>query len=292
MWGISWQVVVLLSGLVSGAAQSIGKRLVNRHGAVQVGFWREGAGLALFVLMAALVGGSNWQVERAGWVFVYGLVLSVSTSAYFAAVREDFAGTVAFATGLGQIFLVVLSSIIFAEWRYFDPRTLVGVANLTAVAVGVGSFFVYQAGFGGNRVKWNKMVTLAVAVNVFGNLYVKYTVVAGMSSAPFLVYQNAGMLTGLLVLALVRGQSLRMGGRAELAAILQGLVGGLSVLVFLEILRTYPLSIASVVRRVATVVFTTSSGLWYFREKERLNGRRMAALVLGLVVFGLVLAVN
>lgn len=291
MLDFSWQVLVLFSGMMSGFSQIVGKKLVGKHGAVQTGFWRE-IGSVILVIIALIFGSNAWYFDRAMGVIIYGVVLSVSLSAYYAATRDDLTGTVVLSSSLGQILIMILSSIVFSEWIYFDPRNIRGVINLLAAIFGLVAFVVYQGGMKLRSMKWSKMFAVAVGVNVLGNLYVKYLVDGGMSGAVFLAYQSIGTISGSMILMKIRSQKYLIGRRAITGAMLQGLIASSSVLIYLYALSMAPLSLASLTRRVATILITAGAGLILFRERKKLDKKMGWGLVMGILVYGLVSAVN
>lgn len=291
MFGLSWQVVVLFSGFLSALGQTIGKRQVDRFGAFQVGFWRDVATLSIASVILAGMGITHLKYF---WIlFVYGLALSFSLAAYTAATRDDFSGSTVFSYSISQIMIILFSSVLFAEWVYFNPMSWYGRWNLLAVVLMIVSFVLYR---GKAKVlrKWDKLIFVAIFMNVVGNLFAKYLLgTLGMSVYEMLVYQNIGMLVGGMYFVRRRGQTLKLGTSNILLGLVQGVFITSGVIMYLTILSgPAPLSLVSMTRRIATVLLTTSSGLFLYKESKKLDKRMGWAMVLGLVVFGLVLVAN
>lgn len=73
---------------------------------------------------------------------------------------------------------------------------------------------------------------------------------------------------------------------------LQGIVAVFGPIIYLHILSTEPLSLASIIRRIVAIVVTVVSGLWWYREGESMGLRGYASLVIGIVAFVLIMVVN
>lgn len=291
LFGIPWQIIILFSGALSAIGQSFGKNQVNKFGAFQVGFWRDTATLVIAGLFLISIGFAHMQYF---WiVFVYGLVMSFTVAAYLAAIRDDFSGATVFSYSISQILIILFSSVLFGEWIYFSPLTIQGRGNILAVVLMIASFMLYRGGFRILR-KWDKMLFLAIIMNVFGVLFAKHMLGnLRMSIYEFLVYQNIGMLAGSAFFVLRKKQTVLLGGRNILMGLAQGVFVTAGVMIYLTIIKDIaPLSLASMTRRVATVLLTAGSGLFLFKEHKALDKKTGWSLVLGLAVFVLILVVN
>lgn len=293
---MSWQAGVIATGVISALAQMVGKRQVMRMGAFQSGVIRDLTTLVLVggvVLARGMVPQSiPWQ---AGVIFLVGVMESVSMAAYYAAQREEMAATAVFAYPLSQLLIVLLSSIFFAEWKYFDLHTSQGMINTLAVGLTLGLMLMYREGKNKikGRFRWSWVLIFSAVIVAFANIQSKWAVSQlHYPPATAMVYEFAGILLGGTVYVRAKKQSLRVGWGNMGWGVLQGLLFGGSALWYLTLLTNHPLAIASVMRRVTIVLMTAGAGLWGWGEHRRLSFRQIAALVAGLAVFGLVMGVN
>ena len=72
----------------------------------------------------------------------------------------------------------------------------------------------------------------------------------------------------------------------------QGVLSIIGPAIYLNVLVSAPLSIASLIRRIAAILVTVVSGLWWYREGEVLPRRAWMSLVMAILAFGLVMGVN
>ena len=72
----------------------------------------------------------------------------------------------------------------------------------------------------------------------------------------------------------------------------QGILSAIGPAIYLNVLVSSPLSIASLVRRIAAILVTTLSGLWWYREREGMGRRAWISLALAILAFGIVMGVN
>lgn len=294
MFGISWQVAVLFSGLLAAVSQSLGKRQVEKYSAVVVEFWRA-LGVILSLVVFGGLGLEVFELQMAGWIMLYGGFSVFGLAAYLAASRVDFSGTSVLSYSLSQLGIVGLSAVVLGEWVYFDVRVLQGKVNLLALVLALMVFYLY-AGRGEKRkhkYSWLGMLLFSISFNVVGNVFVKYALSLGVSSLAFLFWSYLGGLGGAFVVLKLRGQKIWLRKVRDFGeSVMYGVVGVLGVFVYLEVLQKEPLSLASLVRRMATVSFSVMSGLFLFEERKKLKMRQMVGLGLGLVVVGLLMGVN
>jgi len=85
---------------------------------------------------------------------------------------------------------------------------------------------------------------------------------------------------------------LRIDKKEMRVGIWQGLVAITGPIIYLNILSTEPLSLASLVRRIAAILVTSISGLFWYREGKTLGVRGAWSLIIGFVAFVLVMWVN
>lgn len=293
---MNWQVAVILTGVLSGLAQMVGKRQVSRMGAFQSGVLRDSATFIMVIIVLLWQGGiplvMPWQV----WViFGVGVMESVSIAAYFAAQRSEMAATAVFSYPFSQLLIILMSGFAFAEWKYFDISTFQGIVNSVALLLTFTLMIVYHGGKDKikGRLRWSNALVLSAIVVAISNLQSKWAVSQlGYSPAQAMLYEYAGLLLGGIVYVGVRKQGISVGWKSVGYGLIQGLLFGISAMWYISLLTDHPLGISSVMRRVTIVLMTVAAGLWGWGEHKRLVSRQIATLILGILVFGLVMAVN
>lgn len=262
---IGWQGAVLISGVLSGVAQSIGKRQVGQMSAFQSGVLRDGTILAIMFGLTWWQGGGFFGVYSLVWIGI-GLLESVMQAAYYSASREELSATVIFSYPLSSVLIVGLSGAMFGEWQYFDPRTVMGLSNIGALLLIIWMMLGYQHHRLG-KTRWSTKIFLSSMMVVVSNLAAKWAVsTLGLAPSGYLVYEYVGLLAGGLAYVTLRGQGMAVGLKNVGWGVGQGILFALSVLLFVEVLRSNPLSLASLLRRVTIVGVTVLVGLIYYRE--------------------------
>ncbi|MFH2085874.1 MAG: hypothetical protein ABII21_03775 [bacterium] len=289
-----WQAAVIVTGVISALAQAIGKRQVARMSAFQSGLIRDMATWGLIIMLYLL----NGSVELAWPALVFlglGLVEAVAMAAYYSAQREQMAATAVFSYPFSQLLIVLSAGLFFHEWQYFDVRTLSGLANTTAIVGLVLLMTQFQQREGQKRqhIVWSTKLILSSLVIVASNLVAKWAVsTMNYSAVTFMFFEYLGIVLGGVIFVYGRGLNLKVSRVDWGWGILQGLMFGAGALWYVSLLASHPLSIASVIRRVIIVLITVIMGLWGFGERQALNSRQKWLLVLGLLLFVLVVAVN
>lgn len=293
---MSWQVAVILTGVISALAQMVGKRQVSKMGAFQGGVIRDGTTLLLVIVILLFNGGIPWGLPwQAIVIFGVGLMESVSMALYFAAQRTEMAATAVFSYPFSQLLIILLSGFAFGEWKYFDVQTMQGAVNLVALALTLTLMIVYQGGKGRlkSRIRWSNALVLSAIIVAISNLQSKWAVsTLHYAPAQAMIYEYAGLLTGGLLYVKMRKQTLKVGWENAGWGVVQGFLYGVSAFWYIALLTDHPLGISSVMRRVTIVLMTVAAGLWGWGEHQRLTWRQLLALLMGLVVFGLVMTVN
>jgi len=289
---MNWQVAVILTGIISAVAQGIGKRQVARMSAFQSGLIRDGATWGLVIGLYLIQG----EVQL-GWpslVFVIlGLFESVAMAAYYSAQREQMAATAVFSYPFSQLLIILCSSVMFAEWQYFNLLTTRGIINTLSVVGLVVLMSLFQKKDKLKGSGWSMKLMLSSLVIVGSNLLAKWGVgTMGYSPTEYMFFEYFGIVLGGIVFVYGRGLSLRLEKLDWIWGTVQGLLFGVGALWYIGIIAQHPLSVASVIRRVVVVIGTVILGLWGYGERQSLSRRQKWLLVAGVVLFGLVMAVN
>lgn len=291
-----WQIAVIATGVLSGLAQIVGKRQVSEMGAFQGGVIRDVASLIfVLVLLIFTTGIPDLFTWQAAAIFVFGIVESVSLAAYFAAQRQEMAATAVFSYPFSQLLIILMSGAFFAEWKYFDVQTTQGLVNSVALVLTFGLMIVYQGGKEKikGKIRWSTALVLSAVIVSLSNIESKWAMsVLRYTPAQAMLYEYAGLILGGTMYMALKKQSMQTSTINILWGLLQGTLYAVSTYWYIGLLTDHPLGIASVMRRVTIVLMTVVAGLWGWGERKRLTWRQMATLILGIIIFGLVMAVN
>ena len=287
---MSWQIAVILTGVLSALSQAIGKRQVARMSAFQSGLMRDLTTWGLVMTLYLTRG-----VVRLEWpalvFFGLGLLEAVAMAAYYSAQREQMAATAVFSYPFSQLLIILTAGIFFQEWQYFDVRNLQGLMNTGAIVGLVVLMTQFQNKEKGRQ--WSVKLMLSSLVIVGSNLIAKWGV-GGLRYSPveFMFFEYLGIVLAGIYFVYGRGLDLKLSKRDWGWGIVQGLMLGGGALWYVGLLANHPLSIASVIRRVVIVLMTVLFGLWGFGERQSLSARQKWMLYLGLIMFGVVMGVN
>lgn len=291
---MSWQIAVILTGILAALSQVVGKRQVGRMSAFQSGVIRDVTVLGMVGVMCLWQGGV--RLEWQGIVIlVMGVLESVAIAAYFAAQRSHMAATAVFSYPFSQLLIVLLAGIFFAEWKYFDIRHTQGIFNVLALIVTMILMVFYQSGDKRvkGKLKWSWLLTFSALIVAVSNIESKWAMTTlQYSPAAAMLYEFVGIVSGGLIYVYGKRQGMRVGWINLLWGIVQGLLFGVATIWYMGLLKTSPLTLASLIRRVTIVLLTASAGLWGYGEGKAMGVRQWVAIGMGLIVFGLVMGVN
>ena len=275
---------------MTGLAQSVGKNQIHKISALQMGVLRDVSGWIVAVVVWRALG-TGWE----GWSSVIamgnGAIVALGTALYFIATRSNFTGSSVFGYLLSQVMIVVSSAIIFSEWVYFDPSTMLGIGNLSALVLTMAAMLLYVNSLKLGR-KWIGLLVASALINVVGNLVAKYYVGGAMNVWNYFFAEQTGLMICGIVILYLRGQSLQVGSKNWRIGMVQGILSIIGPAIYLNMLVSAPLSIASLIRRIAAILVTVVSGLWWYQEGGVLTARAWISLALAILAFGIVMGVN
>lgn len=287
-------MAVIATGMLSGLSQIVGKRQVDRMGSFQAGVLRDVTVLLIVSVMCIQAGGVKLE-WAAGAIFALGVMESVSIAAYFAAQREHMSATAVFGYPFSQLLIVLFAGIFFQEWKYFDVRHIQGIFNVVALLATMGLMFIYQDGTTAIKGKflWNKMLMFSAIVVAISNIESKWAVTSlGYTPATAMLYEFCGIVMGGIGYVTLRKQGMKIGAQNVLWGVLQRALLAASALWYMQLLMTSPLTISSLVRRVAIVLSVVAAGMFGYGERKTMSRRQIWVMGLGLVIFALVMGVN
>ncbi len=295
-----WQIAVALTGIISGLSQTIGKRQTRHMSAFQSGVIRDVTTLAMVAVVYIWQGNFRFEWPMALFL-VMGVMESVSIAAYFAAQREHMAATAVFSYPFSQLLIVLMAGFFFGEWHYFDIRNWQGMINTWALITTLVLMAWYGAPKSGEKIvkqvgkgrRWLWMLVGSAMVISLSNIQSKWAV-ASLHYSPTvaMLWEFAGLVVGGLGYVMWSKQGLPKGVKNWGWGVLQGLLFGWGAWWYVGLLTTAPLGVASILRRVVIVLVTITAALWGFGEWKKLSWRQGVTLGLGLLVFGVVMAVN
>lgn len=287
-----WQIAVIVTGLLSGLAQVVGKQQVKSMSSFQSGLMRDLVTFALVVLI--YLGEGNFHVAWPALVIIFiGILESISIAIYFSAIRSGLAATAVFSYPFSQLLIVLSSAVLFGEWKYFDITTKLGVVNIFALILTSILMVVYGGNAKVKQYKWSTALFVSAIITVLGNIQSKWAVATlGYSAATSMFFEYLGIVIGGFVFVYGRGQNLKLGAKAWSMGILQGLLFGVSSLWYVHLLTTSPLGISSLMRRVTIVLVAVIFGLFGYRERQVMNKKQMISLVIGMLIFAMVISAN
>ncbi|MFH2019591.1 MAG: hypothetical protein ABII80_03200 [bacterium] len=287
---LPWQAWVLISGVLTALAQVLGKSQVHKISTAQMGVMRDVSGILVAVPIWLMLGTGYW-----GWASVLamgnGAMVAVGTLLYYKAVRASLSGSTVFGYLISQVMIVASSAVVFSEWVYFNPLTRQGLGNLLALLFTILAMLVYVKSLRLGR-KWTFILIASAMINVAGNLIAKYFVSGQMRVWDYFFAEQMGFAIAGVIILLMRGQGLMVGWKNARVGLLQGMVAILGPIIYLNMLALHPLSLASMVRRMATIVVTSASGLWFYKEREKMGWRASVSLGMAVLAFILVMWVN
>lgn len=285
---VPWQILILLSGLLSGFSQFIRKSQVHRHGVFQLGFWKDFGGvLTLLPIFLASPHPLSYHWQD-GIAFALGIISSIGLGAYLSAMRHSLSGTAVFTYTAGQIIILLGAFLFFGEWVYFDPSSRQGLINLLSLVIFFVSIMMYA---GKGSWTWSKMIALNVAVNWVHNMASKGMLSADYTAIRLSIIGYLGASIADYVLAKTKSQSVLIDRKDIWLGLFQGAIGSLAVLLYFHALTFAPLSFASMLRRVAIMTFTLLAGMFFFGERHA-KPRELIGLGLGVLLFGLMTWAN
>ncbi len=288
---MSWQLWVVLSGILTGLGQSIGKSQIHKISALQMGVLRDVTGLVVAAVLFVMVGGT-WA-GNAMWIgMLNGAMVALGVALYFIAVRSSFSGSSIFGYLISQVLIVVSSAFVFGEWVYFDPSRTQGLGNIVVLGLTLLAMVMYSGGGTKLGGRWAWIIVISALINVAGNLIAKQIVSGSTEVWSYFLAEQTGLALMGVVILILRGQNMRVGWVNARVGVLQGIVAVFGPIIYLHILSTEPLSLASIIRRIVAIVVTVVSGLWWYREGESMGLRGYASLVIGIVAFVLIMVVN
>lgn len=287
---LPWQVWVLISGAVTGIAQSVGKSQIHKISALQMGVLRDVSGWVLAVMIWAALG-TGWEGWASGIAMINGAMVALGVAWYFIATRSNFAGSSIFGYLLSQVMIVASSAIIFSEWVYFDPTTGRGLGNIMALLLTMAAMLLYVKSLNLGR-KWIGLLMASALINVAGNLIAKYYVAGTMNVWNYFFAEQTGLMIGGIMIIGWRRQDMKVGWKNARIGVWQGLLSIIGPAIYLNVLVSAPLSIASLIRRIAAILVTVVTGLWWYRERDGMGRRAWISLILAILAFGIVMIVN
>ncbi len=287
-----WQLAVIATGFLSGLAQIVGKKQVGQMSAFQSGLMRDLMTWAIVIWIFVKEGNFHFAWPAVVIVGV-GILESISIAAYFSALRSGMAATAVFSYPLSQLLIVLFAALLFGEWKYFDLHTSRGMINILALVLTSILMIVYGGKGKVQKFHWSTALFVSAVITALGNIQSKWAVTTlGYSAATAMFWEYLGIVMGGTMFVYGRGQNLKLGWKNWGWGVVQGILFGVSALWYITLLKTSPLGISSLMRRVTIVLVTLLAAFLGYREDKKMSAKQSLSLILGIIIFGLVMTVN
>jgi len=284
---IPWQVLIILSGLLTTVSISINKHQARRVSALQV--------LGYKYLVNLLVIGTLWwtfnrQVPGNWWMFyLYGMVVAVAVAVYTKALRISMSQTV-LTDPIGQLMGIVLALIVLSEWQLFVSG-IGGIKLLTALLLMPLTFWLFYEPKSVHSKQWIKLILIFVmSVAVF-----KVVVKIFVNSAPpvtVLFFQYFGSMTISWAGILIKKRAIWIDRQFAITGFIQGIAGSLAILFLYTALKLTTVTQTTLLRTPLIVILGTLSGLLGFKEIKNMTRKKWLGTGVAGIIMILVLAAN
>jgi len=288
---VPWQLAVIATGILSAIAQSIGKRQVTYMSAFQSGLLRDLTIFSIIAIIFVSQGTFSWSPLNFFFVAI-GILESIMMAAYYSASRQEMAATSVFSYPFSSILIIITSGFLFGEWKYFDFTTTQGIANIATTILTL----ILISNFQNGKIKlssWNIKLILSATMVAGANIVQKWAIATiGLRPAGYMIYEYAGLIIGGIIFVYGRKLNLKLTKKDFVWGIFQGILFAISILWYGEILRTYPLSLSSIIRRIAIVLGTTFAGLIIFGEHKSMSKSRYIQMFIDIIILVTTLFIN
>jgi len=284
---IPWQVLIILSGLLTTVSISINKHQARRVSALQV--------LGYKYLINWLVIGTLWwifnsQVPGNWWMFyLYGMVVAMAVAVYTKALRISMSQTV-LTDPIGQLMGIVLALIVLSEWQLFAAG-IGGIKLLTALLLMPLTFWLFYEPKSAHSKQWIKLILIFVMCMAVFKVVVKIFV----NSAPavtVLFFQYFGSMTISWVGILTKKRAVWIDKQFAITGFIQGIAGSLAILFLYTALKLATVTQTTLLRTPLIVILGTLSGLLGFKEIKNMTRKKWLGTGVAGIIMILVLAAN
>jgi len=284
---IPWQVLIILSGLLTTVSISINKHQAHRVSALQVVGYKY--------LVNWLFIGSLWwmfygQVPGNWWMFyLHGMAVAIAVAVYTKALRISMSQTI-LTDPIGQLLGVVLALIVLSEWQLFITG-IGGIKLLMALLLMPLTFWLFYEPKSVHSKQWIKLILIFVMSMAVFKVLVKIFV----NTAPavtVLFFQYFGSMTISWMGILTKKRAIWIDKQFAIKGFIQGIVGSSAILLLYTALKLATVTQTTLLRTPLIVILGTLSGLLGFKEIKHMTIKKWMGAGLALLITILVLTAN
>ena len=279
---IPWQVLILISSIITSLSVTINKFQSHR-------------GSALQVLGSKYIGSLSWmifwwgvlsrQVPSNWWMFyLYGFLVAGNLIIYTKAQRINMSFT-ALADPAGQIAGVLLAAGILNEWKLF--LGLSGLKMTLALLLMPLMFWLFYDYRSIKSKKWLKLILLSLTTSAIFKVIVK-TFVDSSQAVEVLMFQYAGSLTACLLGLAIKNQFKLIKRKFVFSGVAHGFIGSSGILMLYTAIKFSTVSQTTLLRTPLMLALQIFAGLVLFKEKNEMTLKKWLGVV---VAFGIALIV-
>ncbi|MBU1084778.1 hypothetical protein KKB06_00285 [Patescibacteria group bacterium] len=283
---IPWQVLILVSSVITTLSVTINKFQSHR-------------GSALQVLGSKYIGSLSWmlfwwmllskQIPNNWWMFyLYGFLVAGNLIIYTKAQRINMSFT-SLADPAGQIAGVLLAAVVLSEWSLFFGQS--GVQMTLAfllMPVMLWLFYDYRSI---NSKKWIKLILIYLIISAVFKVLVKIFVDSSQA-VEVLIFQYAGSLTACLLGLMLKKQFKFFQKKFVLRGVMHGIIGSSGILILYSAIKMSTVSQTTLLRTPLMLGLQVLIGLVLFKERKEMTVKKWIGVMVVFIIAGLVITAN
>lgn len=284
---LSWQALTILSVTLHSFGSTLGKYQVHKGSAFQV--------LAYKYLIASLIVSTVWlftvgTLPDTWWlIYLYGIAVGTTVAFYTAAIRHSLSKSV-LTLPIKRFLGITWSSIFLSEFLLFDVTKNTGRLMLLGLFLMLlASWLFYEKSDGVRR--WNKLIW----INIFlGSLVPVAAKILLEIAEPVtvLMLQYFGSLTASVGFCIIRSHRFYLGKRFAVIGFTHGVTNSVASLMWFTALSMVTVTEIVLLRTPLYMILTTLAGLYVYRERKSLTPRKIAGMIVALLLMIVVLLVS
>jgi uncharacterized membrane protein len=284
---MTWQIALFLNIIFSVIRGSLYKKLVDKIDPILVMMHTNFWGIVFF--------SSYFVFFNREFPVIYpemlllGILFTVSFGAYLKAARISLTQSVVF----GSYYLVItlfLAAIFLGEWKLFDIQNISGIKNILGAVMAFISIYLLMTS-GSKKEKmleknWIKYISLNIILTGFGTFWSKAFLVNHLPIET-LFSQYLGGMPIQVIYNKIKLKKLSVDFTYYPAIILCSLMEVVGLSLYYVAFKEGPAMIILPVQTIMITIFTSLSGLIFFKEAHMFKKEKIWGLVIGIVGVGL-----
>lgn len=284
---IPWQSLVLVQMLLTTISFALGKYQIHRGSSFQGLIYKYIASTGLVSSVWWLIDG---QLPLRWWLlFIFGFAGAISVAARTAAFRHSLSQTV-LTSPIQKLLAIIWAGVILGEFALFNLAFSQGRLIVLGMIIAVLLLFLFYEPTTEAR-RWQQLMSFSI---IYGSFTPVVTKLFLPSSTPvsILMMFYWGSLTSTLLVAWFRSRRLFIDRRFALTGLIQGLIGASGVLLWFTALDRATVTEVGLLQLPLFTLLTTGVGLFWFKERKALTKKKIAGMILALVLLGVVLSIK